>query len=325
MRFTARVAVALLGGLLGAAQAAAADPEAWPSRTVRIVVSFPAGGPMDILGRLLAVHLAPALGQPVIVENRIGAAGNIGLDFAAKAPPDGHVLALLGATAVTAAIMNPERSVDPLRAFAPVTRLVQQPLLLVSHPGVPARTLAELIQLARREPERLSYSTQGVGTPPHVAGMLLLQRAGLSLQHIPYSGSAQTYRDVISGEVPLTISFVNLLKPFIQGGQLRALAVTTRERSAVLPEVPTVAEAGFPGFDVGSWLGLVAPAGTPREVVARLNTELLRILERPEVRAQLAALGMEPSTTSPEQFAVDMKADFARWEPLLKATGARPE
>jgi tripartite-type tricarboxylate transporter receptor subunit TctC len=309
------------------ARAAADDDEApdYPSRPVKLIVSFPAGTAVDALARLLGVRLAAALGQPVVVENHPGAAGNIGTALAARSAPDGYTLAIVGAGATINPSLYGARAVDPVRAFAPVTQLTMQPIVVVAHPSLRASTLGEAIALARAQPGRLAYSTPGVGTPTHIAAELLAQRADIAWLHVPYSGAGQLMSDVISGDVPLSFTLLGAAQPFLRDGRLRALAVTTKQRIDALPGVPTIAESGYPGFDVTSWHGIVAPAGTPKPIIARLNFECAVILRDADVVARLRALGMEAAPGTPVAFRERIAAEAVHWKEVVDKAGIRPE
>jgi len=322
---TSRLAgLALAACALLAGGAALAAEGAFPQHPVRIVVPYPAGSAMDIVSRLIAPTLSEALGQPVLTENRPGASGTIAHEYVAKAAADGHTL-LMGSSSMT---MLPatfsERAVDPVRAFAPVIMLVRQPLLLATHPAYKATTVAELLALARREPGTVPYAA-GFGTPAHLAAELLMDSAGIRLLHVPYSGSGLVYRDVLSGEVPVIITYPGAVMSLVKSGKLRPLAVTGPRRMDLLPETPTLAESGIRGFDVTSWYCLLAPAGTPPEIVQRLNREVARALALPEIRAQLLASGQEPAPGTPEQLAAEFAAGLARWAPIVKRLGIKPE
>lgn len=303
------------------ADAASGDAAAYPARAVHVVVSFPAGTAVDGLARLLGAKLGDALGQPVVVENRPGAAGNIGTAHAARAMPDGYTLAVVGAAVTINPTIYGARAVDPVTAFAPVIQLTTQPIVLVAHPSLEASSLPELIALARRKPGTLAYSTPGVGTPTHIAAELLAMRAGITWLHVPYAGSGQLLTDVLSGEVPLSFTLLGAAEPFLRAGQLKAIAVTTGYRIDALPAVPTVAEAGLAGYEITSWHGIVAPAGTPGEIVARLQRTFAGIVRDPEVVARLRTLGMEPAGGTSAAFGTRIAAETARWKSVIEGAG----
>jgi tripartite-type tricarboxylate transporter receptor subunit TctC len=323
----------LLGGIAlafssaSAVRAAADDDEApdYPSRPLKVIVSSPAGTAVDALARVTSVRLAAALGQPVVVENHPDAAGNIGTALAARAAPDGYTLAIVGASATINPSLYGARAVDPVRAFAPITQLTTQPIVVVAHPSLGVRSLGEAIALARAKPGRLAYSTPGVGTPTHVAAELLAQRADVAWLHVPYSGAGQLLSDVISGDVALSFTLLGAAQPFLRDGRLRALAVTTRQRIDALPDVPTIAESGYPGFEVTSWHGIVAPADTPKPIIARLNFEYAVILRGADVVARLRALGMEGAPSTPVAFRERIASEVAHWRGVVDRAGIRAE
>ena len=319
----AALAVTALLFSAGAAHSQTYPP--YPSRQIHILVSFPVGGTMDLMARLLAVRMTEELGQQVVVENKPGAAGNVGLTALAKAPSDGYTLGIAAVVHTINPVLQGERAVDPVRALTPISKLVKQPIIIAVNTAAPVRTLDELIAYSKKQPVGgLAYATQGVGTPPHLAAVLLGLRSGASLLHVPFASTNQLHH-VISGDVPVTFSFVGLVEPLVRDGKLRALAVTTARRSEVFPDVPTVAELGFAGFDVGSWFGMVAPAGTPPEVVTRINQILHKIIAQPDVRSKLVSMGMEPETGTPQQLATQITTDAARWAPIIKAAGIKTE
>ena len=315
------VAILCLACSGGAANAA--ETATYPNQAVKIIVSFPAGTTVDALARIVSDKLGPALGQPVMVENRPGVSGNIGNDFAAKAAPDGYTLVVVSTTLVTLPATYGAHAVDPVNAFAPITKLAAEPVIILAHPALHIESLPQLVAEARRHPGELTYSTTGIGTPPHLAAAMFSYVAGIKLLQVPYGSSATLMRDLLSGEVPLSFGYPTGKEPFLRSGQLKPLAVTGARRLASLPNVPTVAELGYPGFDVTAWFGIVAPAATPRTVVDRLNIEIRRILTLPDVREALAAQGIEPVASTPEEFAEDIKSDLARWTPVVRALGLR--
>jgi tripartite-type tricarboxylate transporter receptor subunit TctC len=310
-----------------AARAASDDDEPgdYPSRPLHLIVSFPAGTAVDALARLVGRNLATALGQPVVVENHPGAAGNLGTALAARAAPDGYTLAVAGAAVTIDPSVHGGRAVDPVHAFAPVIQLTMQPIVLVAHPSLRARSLGEVLALARSEPQHLAYSTPGIGTPTHIAAELLAQRASITWLHVPYAGSGQLLSDVLSGDVPLSFTLLGAAQPFLRDGRLRAVAVTTTRRVDALPEVPTIAESGFPGFEISSWHGIVAPAGTPKPIIARLNFEIAVILRNADVLARLRALGMEAAPGTPAAFGERIASEVAHWRAVVEKAGITAE
>jgi len=302
-----------------------ADPGGYPNRPIRIIISYPAGTATDTLARLVGTRLEEALGQPVVIDIKTGGAGNIGLAAAARSAPDGYTLAIGGAAMCINANIYGDRAVDPVRDFAPVAKLATSPVIVVATPAARIDTLADLVARARRQPGRLAYSTPGVGTPTHVAAELLALQADVSLLHVPYAGSGQLMADVLSGDVPLSFALPGATLQFLASGRLKAVAVTGSRRIAALPEVPTVAESGYPGFEVTSWHSILAPAGTPPEIVARLNQEFVHIIQMPDVRERLAALGMEPTGSTPGELAAEIRTEVARWGPVVRRAGIRVE
>ena len=300
--------------------ARAADEGKYPNRPIVLVLPSPVGGTSDLLARLIGVWLQEALGQPVVIEAKPGAAGRIAVDHVAAATPDGYTLLVAnnGANAILPAGSD-ARAIDPAKRFAPIIMLARLPIVVAVHPALGVNTLPGLITLARRQPGVLSYASGGIGSTSHLAADVLFRRAGVRLVHVPYAGTSAAVKDVLSGEVPVIFTHLGTVASLIRTGRLRALAVTGDHRMAEFPEVQTVAEAGYRGFDVTTWHGLVAPMGTPHAVIARLNEEMVRAVGRPEVRSQLAALGMEPMTSSPEEFARALAEDVRIWSQVLRA------
>jgi tripartite-type tricarboxylate transporter receptor subunit TctC len=313
------ILVALVtGAAVVARQAGAAEP--FPQQTIRLVVSFQSATTMDTVARMIADKLEAALGKPVIVDNRPGASGQIAEEIVAKAKPDGHTLLVSGLALVTLPSIDGATALDPLEAFEPVAWLTSQPVAIVVHPSLHVDSLGALIDEARRRPGALSFSTNGLGGPAHLAATMLFKRAQVDLVIVPYNG-AGALRDLLSGEVPLTFMYLTGLGPYLREQRLTALAVTSGRRLAAFADVPTVAELGYPGFDVTAWFGVLAPAGTPRDTVERLSQEIDRVLRLPDVRDKLAAVGIVPVGGSPESFGANIKSELARWRPLVKDLG----
>jgi tripartite-type tricarboxylate transporter receptor subunit TctC len=315
-----------IAALVLLALASTADAQSWPAKPIRIISPYPPAGANDLLARIIAPKLSEQLGQPVVVENRAGATGNIGAELVAKAPADGYTLLMGQAGNLTINIsLMAKIPFDPVRDFSPVTMVASTPNVLVVHPSLPVRTVKDLIALAKAKPGQINYATSGIGSPGHLAAELLNKSAGIRLVHIPYKGAAPALLDVVAGNAHLYFTSAVSAQPFIPSGRLRMVAVASAKRSPSLPEVPTVAEAGFPEFDVSSWWGVVAPASTPREVVMRLQTEIHRVIALPEIRAKLAEQGLDIATNTPEQFAAYIKSETAKWAKLIREVGVKPE
>jgi len=298
----------------------------YPRRPVRLIVPFPPGGGNDIVARAVAQELGKSLGQQFVVDNRAGAGGAIGAELAARSPADGYTLFLGG---VGSHVVNPslhaKLSYDPIRDFAPVTLIASAPAVLVVHPSVQAASVVELTALAKANPGKLNYASNGNGSSAQLAAVLFESMAGVRMTHVPYKGVSQALVDLMSGEVQLMFGTIVAISPHIKAGRLRALAVTGKSRSGLLPEVPTLAEAGLPGYEAGSWYGILAPAGTPGAIVARLNAEINHAMRQPEVRERLAAEGAETIGGTPEEFALHIKAELARTGRLMREAGIRME
>ena len=313
----------LLAGLAFASLAGVSHAQAWPSKPIRWIVPFAPGGTTDILARTIAEKLTPALGKPVIVENNPGAGGSVGATQTAKAAPDGYTI--MGGTISTHAInasLYKQLPYDPVKDFVPITLIARVPNLLVVNPEVPAKSVKELIALLKANPGKYTFASSGNGTSQHLSGELFKSMAGVDMQHIPYKGSPPALQDVVGGQVTMTFDNITTAWPLAKAGKLRALAVTTAKRSPIAPDVPTLAESGLAGYEVGSWQGVFAPAGTPPDVVKRLNTEIVKIINMPDVRAKLEALGAEPVGNSSDEFATIVKSEVAKWAKVVKESGA---
>jgi tripartite-type tricarboxylate transporter receptor subunit TctC len=312
----------LLFALMLAAVGPAAHAQAFPSKPVRIIVPFAPGGVADSSARVISERLGVRLGQPVVVENRPGASGNIGTAAVAAAAPDGHTL-LLGFDGTM--VINPhvyaKLGWDTLRDFSPVTKLGDATLILVAHPSVPANTVRELVAL--KQP--FAYGTAGTGSTPHLAAELLAQRTGIALTHVPYKGGGQAIGDVVGGQIPLVYTAIATAQQFVKSGKLKALGVSSAKRSASLPEVPTFIESGLDGFVVDSWTGILAPAKTPPEVIEHLQKNIAATLGEPDIRSRYATLGIEPVGNAPDEFAQQIRTDLARWEKVVRAAKIRVE
>ena len=296
----------------------------YPSKPIRIVVPFPAGGTTDILARAVAQKLTDTLGQTVVVDNRPGAAGNIGAELVAKSPPDGYTLLMgtVGTHAINASLYA-KMPYDHVRDFAPVILVAGVPNVLVVNPSVPANNVQELIAYIKANPGKVNFASSGSGTSIHLAGELFKTMTGLSMTHVPYKGSAPAVTDLLGGQVQLMFDNLPSALPHIRAGKLRALAVTSAQRASALPDVPTVAEAGLPGFEASSWFGLLAPAGTPKDVVAKLNAEVAKWLASPEAREKLAAQGAIAAGQSPDDFSRHIAAETTKWQKVVKESGAK--
>ena len=298
----------------------------WPARQVHFIVPFSAGGFADSSMRAIGERLSARLGQPVVIENRVGASGNIGAEYVAKANPDGYTL-LVGFDG--AMVINPhvyaKMPVDTLRDFVAVTKLGDAPVIAAAHPSVPAKDLRELIALAKAKPGTLSYGTSGTGGTPHLVGEMINQRAGTDFLHIPYKGGSQAVADAVGGQVPLVFTAIASAGQFIRSGKLKALGITSTTRVPALPDVPTFIESGLSGFVINSWIGIFAPAKTPRPIVQKLQREIAEVLKEAVVKERFAVLGNEPVGNTPDEFAAQVKTDFALWEGVVKKAKIRIE
>lgn len=315
-----------LSGLVLSLTATAARAQSWPSQNFRLIVPFPPGGSTDVLARKLAEGLRTSLGQTVIVENRPGAGGTIGSDFVAKSAPDGYTL-LMGVTGShgVAPSLYPNLPYQPLRDFAPVSLLVSTPLVLVVNPTVEAKTLKEFIALAKAQPETLTYGTPGNGTSMHLTGVMFDLKAGTKTVHVPYRGSAAALTDLLSGQIKTMFGDLLVVLPQVRADKIRAIAVTSKTRNPLLPDVPTMDEAGLPGFEVSSWQGLFAPVGTPPEVVAKLSKEVRAVMESKDVKDFFSAQGFQVGATTPDQFKSFVGSEVARWAEIVKAGNVKPQ
>ncbi|MBI2223939.1 MAG: tripartite tricarboxylate transporter substrate binding protein [Betaproteobacteria bacterium] len=297
----------------------------YPEKPVRFVVGVPPGSQPDTVARLLGQKFAEAWGKPVVIDNVTGAAGNIAADRVAKAAPDGYTLGLLGQAQI---VINPslyKLAYDPVKDFAPVSQVAMSPNMLVVHNAVPAKNVQELIKLARARPGELTFASGGSGSALHIAGELLKSVAGLDIRHIPYKGGVAAIPDLLGGRVTMMFGTTVVVLPLALEGKLRALAVTSLKRSSAAPELPTIAESGYPGFEVTSWYGLLAPARTPATIVGKLHLETVKALALPDLRAKLADLGLEGIGNSPDEFAAVIKSEIPKWAKVIKESGMKPE
>lgn len=316
----------LLGGASLLILAAPVQAQTYPSRPIRFIVPFAAGaGVLDIMARIVGQHLGTATGQQVVIDNRPGAGGNVGAEVAAKATPDGYTM-LMGAVAlVVSPYLYAKLPFDPLTDLVPVTQVNSAPLMLVVHPSLPVKSVAELIAYAKARPGQLNYGSGGVGATPFLATELFKSMAGIDVTHVPYRGGAPALADLVAGQLSFMIENVPGTLPLVRDGKLRALAITSRQRLALVPDLPTMEEAGVPGYEMIGWNGIFVPKATPPEIVTRLNAELVKVLRSADVGEQLAKLGAVPVGDSPEQFGAFVKAESARWGKIIKDLGIKPE
>jgi tripartite-type tricarboxylate transporter receptor subunit TctC len=309
--------------LVAAAIAWPAAAQDYPARNVKIIVPFGAGGPADVYARFIGQHLSEALKRSFVIENRPGAGAVIGTDEAAKAPPDGYTLLMMSNTHTTNETLIPQKPYQLMRDFVPVAPVNYSDLLLVVHPSVPANNLSEFVAYAKARPGALNYASSGPGTPYHMAGELFKAMSGTDIVHVPHRGSGEARNSVIGGHVQMMIDAITTMAPNAEAGQVRALAVTGQKRSDVLPTVPTVAEAGVPGYEATIWLGIMAPAATPRPIVEKLNGEIAKVLKRPEVQQAWAKQGAVPMIMTPAKFDRYLRDDIEKWARVVKLSGAK--
>lgn len=308
------------------AEAADARAQLYPSKPIRLVAPFAPGGGTDILARIIGQKLAESLGQPVIVDNRTGASGIIGAEIVARASPDGYTLLMgsVGPNAIHASLYK-KLPYDPASDFAAITLVGFVPNILVVHPSLPAKSVKELVALAKSQPGQLSFASAGLGSPAHLAGALLNQIAGINMVHIPYKGGAAAMPDVLAGQVPVMFPDLLLTLPHVRAGKLRGLAVTTAKRSSAIPELPTVAESGFPRYEVSLWYALIAPANTPAHIVSKLSSEVRKLLQTTSVKEQLAKQGAEPVGSTPEECAAYINSEIQKWKKVVRDADIRLE
>jgi len=316
--------VKLLALAVALALPLAAASQGYPSRPIRLIVPFAPGGATDVIARLVGQKVGEQLGQQIVVDNRPGANGNIGTEVAVKSPADGYTLVMSydGTMAINPSVYR-RMPFDPLKDLAPVASVAQLPLLMVVHPSVPAKSVAEFVALAKSRPGAVNYSSAGYGSAGHLAAELFRGRAGIDMVHVNYKGGGQAVQDLVGGQIQMLMTGLTTVEGHMKGGKVRALAFTAPKRMAGAPEVPTFEESGYPGLVVQSWYGILAPAGTPGDVVLRLNEEVNKAIQAPEVRARLSALGTEPTGGTPEQFGATIKADIARWAKVVEAAGIK--
>lgn len=325
MNITVRVlmvAASLAAAGISLAQAA---PAGYPSRPVRLVVPFAPGGTNDVIGRIVAEKLSDRLGQPFVVDNRAGANSVVGSEIVARATPDGHTLLIVAAGFAVNPSLRNKLPYDSLRDFAPVGLVGGGPYLMVVHPSVPAKTVNEFVGWVKSRPGQVNYASVGLGSPPHLAAELLKATAGIDMQHVPYKGGGAVLPDLIAGRVSLFFGSISTLGPQVQGGKVRAIAVTTTRRSSAMPDVPTFIESGLAGYEVNGWYGLLLPGKSPRAIVNRLNAELRHVLNDADTRKRFAQRGMDPLPGTAEQFAALIRSEIPKWAKVARAAGIKPE
>ena len=314
-----------IASVLAALACACALAQDYPSKPVKIIVPFAAGGPADVYARFLGARLQEALGQPFVIDDRPGAGSIIGTDAVAKSAPDGYTLLLMSNTHTVNESLVPNKPYALLRDFLPVAPINYSDLVLVVHPSVAANGIADLIRLAKASPEKLNYASSGPGTPYHMAGELFKAMAGVDIVHVPYKGSSGARTDVLGGQVQMMFDAVTTMSEHARSGRVKALGTTGKSRSSVLPGVPTIDEAGVTGYEAVIWLGLIAPKGTPPQIVNRLNAEITKIVNRPEVQQEWAKQGAIPMVMTPDAFGRFLADDIAKWERIVKISGAKPD
>jgi len=315
----------ILSALLLLVPAMAGAQDAYPAKPVKIIVAYPAGGANDIVARTIGQELAADLGQPVVVENKSGAAGTIGADIAAKSLADGYTLFMAAGAHTLAPSLHAKLPYDIVADFQPVSLAAIGTYLVVVHPSVPARSVKELIDLAKAQPGTLNFASSGVGAPPHLAGVMFQKLAGVTLNHVPYRGDTPAIADLVAGQVQLAFLSIQPLIPQVKAGKLRALAITSGTRSPAMPDLPTVAESGLPGYDIGTWWGLLAPAKTPGPVVERLAASMRKATAVPAVKERFAAGGIAAQSNTPQEFAAMIRSEVGRYRELAAAAGVKPE
>ena len=322
-RFPLRAMALVFSGLMAVASTGAQAQGNYPDKTVRIVVGFSAGGTTDVVARILAKELTDELGQSFVVENKPGAGSNIGVESVVRAPADGYTLLMMAVTSAINQTLYPKLRFDITKDLAPIALAAKVPNVLVVNPGVPVNTVQELIEYGKKNPGKLNFASSGSGTSIHMAGELFKLQTKLDVAHIPYKGSSPALTDLIGGQVQYMFDNMPSAWPQVQAGKLRALAVTTPTRSPAAPNLPTMQESGFKGFDVSSWFGLMAPAGTPAPIIDKLNSAVLKALAKPDVQKRMMELGAEPQKTTPAEFGAFIKKEVDTWGPVVKASGAK--
>jgi tripartite-type tricarboxylate transporter receptor subunit TctC len=297
----------------------------YPSKPIRVVVPFPPGGGTDIVARMLTQKMAETLGASFVIDNRSGAGGTIGTEIVARSAPDGYTLAMVSGSHSINPSLYKKLPYDAVKDFSPISLVVSGPGILVVHPSLPTRNVKELIALAKSKPGQLNYASAGNGTPPHLAAELFKLMAGLDIIHVPYKGNTQAFPDLISGQVLMSFPTIPSAIPHVRAGRLRALAVTSRLRSHTVPDIPTIAESGLSGYEASSWYGLLAPAGTPAAIVARLRQEVAKTLQLTDIREKVSSQGLDPVGDTPEEFTAVIQAEIPKWAKVVRASGARAD
>jgi tripartite-type tricarboxylate transporter receptor subunit TctC len=316
----------VFGVLALAAVSTATLAQGYPNKPIRFIVPYPPGGASDVLARALANKMSESMGQSIVVENRAGAGGNIGADFVAKAAPDGYTLLMgnIGPNAISPALY-PRLPYDPIKDFTPISLVSSVPIVLVAHPSFPASNMKEVIALAKSKPGQFNYASAGNGSSNHLAMELLKSLAGVNFAHVAYKGGSPAMADLIAGHIQIAFDTLPVALPHVKAGKVKAIALAGTKGSSVLPELPTIADSGVAGYEASSWGGLMAPGGTPRDVVDKLNLEVNRALGQPDVRESLAKLGIEPVGTTPEQFATYIEAEIKKWKRVVSEAGIKLE
>jgi len=321
MKFSIRLAVGFFLALITSMLLA----QSWPTKPVRMIIAFPPGGPTDLVSRVLAQKLSEQLGQQVIVDNKPGAGGNIAAELAARATPDGYTIFYNTSAIVIGPALYGKVNYDTLKDFAPVLLTASVPMVLVVNPQLPARSVKEFVDLAKTRSGALNYSSSGTGTITHLASAMMSTQTGIQTQHIPYKGSAPGLVDLASGQTQFMIDTINTVLPYVRDNRLRGLAVTSAKRSPLLPDLPTLAEAGISGFEAAAWQGIVVPTGTPNEIVQKLNAEVNKALMHPDIRSRLAAQGADILGGTPAEYAAYLRSEMPRWAKAVKDSGAKAE
>ena len=316
-------AAALVALVAASALAPSTFAQSYPAKTIRYIIAFPPGGSNDILARIIGVRMTELMGQTVIVDNRPGGGANIGVEAIARSPADGYTIGNISATHTINATLYPKLGYDILKDFTPITRVSDIPVLISAHPVVPIRGPKDIIALSQKR--KLTYGSSGIGTPGHLAAEMMRAYGAKDLQHVPYKGGSPAAMDLMAGNIELLFNNMPDIVPFVKAGKMRAIAVTSAKRDPVLPDTVSMVEAGFPGFELGNWVAIVGPAGMPKEAVARLNSEIVKILREPAIREKISAQGFNIVTSTPEELSAFIRAEYEKWGKLVKMSGAKVE